>query len=121
MSHVMSELGKTQSCTVADQLHCRLSRLNHPFSPPGHAQRTHRFMRMRADMERLQHKCNRLRLLATCSITITNKQNPSVIDYDYIVSNHDYNHDYICLETSSERKQIHLHSSMEYIFRQHTI
>jgi len=28
-----------------------------------------------------------------------------VIDYDYIVSNHNYNRDYICLETSSERKQ----------------
>jgi len=55
-------------------------------------------------MGRLQHKCNRLRLLATCSITITNKQNHNVIDY--IESNHDYNRDYICLETSSERKQI---------------
>jgi len=40
-----------------------------------------------------------------CSITNTNKQNHNVIDYDYIVSNHDYNRDYICLETSSERKQ----------------
>jgi len=30
-----------------------------------------------------------------------NKQNHNVIDYDYIESNHDY----ICLETSSERKQ----------------
>jgi len=60
-------------------------------------------------MGRLQHKCNRLRLrlLATCSITITlsNKQNHNVIDYDYIVSNNDYNRDYVCLETSSERKQ----------------
>jgi len=27
-------------------------------------------------------------LLATCSITITNKQNHNVIDYDYIESNH---------------------------------
>jgi len=54
-------------------------------------------------MGRLQHECNRLRLLATC--TITNKQNHNVIDYDYIVSNHDYNRDYICLETSSEGKQ----------------
>jgi len=27
-----------------------------------------------------------------------------VIDYDYTKSNHDYNRDYICLETSSERK-----------------
>ena len=26
-----------------------------------------------ADMGRLHHKCNRLRLLTTCSITITNK------------------------------------------------
>jgi len=59
------------------------------------------------DMGRLQHKCNRLRLLATCSITITNKQNHNVIDYDYIVLDydHDYNLDYICLEISSERKQ----------------
>jgi len=46
-----------------------------------------------------------VQLLATCSVTITNKQNHNVIDYDYIVSNHDYNRDYICLETSSERKQ----------------
>jgi len=36
---------------------------------------------------------------------ITNKQNHNVIDYDYIESNHDYNCDYICLKTSSERKQ----------------
>jgi len=56
-------------------------------------------------------KCNRLRLrlLATCSIMIkiTNEQNRNVIGYDYhyIVSNHDYNRDYICLETSSERKK----------------
>jgi len=56
-------------------------------------------------MGRLQHKCSRLRLLATCSITITNKQNQYVIDYYYIVSNHDYNRDYIRLEASSERKQ----------------
>jgi len=58
-------------------------------------------------MGRLHHKCNRLRLrlLATFSITITNKQNHNVIDYDYVESNHDCNRDYICLETSSERKQ----------------
>jgi len=31
-------------------------------------------------MGQLQHKCNRLRLLVTCSITITNKQNHNVID-----------------------------------------
>jgi len=42
-----------------------------------------------ADMGRLQHKCNRWRLLATCSITITNKQNHNVIDYNYIESNRD--------------------------------
>jgi len=46
-----------------------------------------------ADMGRLQHKCNRLRLRATCSITvaITNKQNHNAMnyDYDYIESNHD--------------------------------
>jgi len=35
-----------------------------------------------------------------CSITVTNKQNHNVIGYDYIESNHDYNRDYICLETS---------------------
>jgi len=29
----------------------------------------------------------------------------NAIDYDCIESNHDYNRDYICLETSSERKQ----------------
>jgi len=28
----------------------------------------------------------------------------TISDYDYIESNHDYNRDYICLETSSERK-----------------
>jgi len=50
---------------------------------------------------RLQHKCNRLRLLATCLITITNKQNHNVIDYDYIESNRDY----IYVETSSGQKQ----------------
>ena len=69
-----------------------------------------------ADMGWLQHNCNRLRLLATCSITITNKQNHNVIDYDYIESNHDYNRDYNCLETYSERKQPHLHSLMLSIF-----
>jgi len=57
-----------------------------------------------SNMGQLQHRCNRLRLLATCSIPITDKQNYNVIDYDYIASNHDYNRDYICLETSSERK-----------------
>jgi len=58
-------------------------------------------------MGRLQHKCNRLRLFVTCSITITitNKQNHNVIDYDYVESNHDYNREYIGLETSSEQKQ----------------
>jgi len=54
-------------------------------------------------MERLQHKCDRIRLLATHSIT--NKQNRNVIDYDYTESNHDYNRDFICLETFSGRKQ----------------
>jgi len=56
-------------------------------------------------MGRLQHRFHRLRLLATCSITITNKQNHIVIDYDYTVSNHDYNRDYICLDTPSEREE----------------
>jgi len=59
-------------------------------------------------MRRLHHKCNRLH--ATC--LITNTQNLNVIDYDYIESNHDYNRNYICLETSSERKQIHLHGGI---------
>jgi len=54
-------------------------------------------------MGRLQRKCNRLRLLATC--LITNTQNTDVFDYDYIESNHDYNRDYICLGTFSEKKQ----------------
>ena len=62
-------------------------------------------VKLQADMGRLQHKCNRLRLLATCSITITNEQNHNVIDYDYIETNNDYNRDYIGLQTSSERKQ----------------
>jgi len=58
-------------------------------------------------MGRLHNKCNRLQLLATCSITITNKQNHIVIDYNYdiIENNHNYNRNYICLETSSECKQ----------------
>jgi len=56
------------------------------------------------DMGRLQHKCNRLRLLAPCSIAITNKQHHNVIDHDYFVNNHDYNRNYVCLQTSSERK-----------------
>ena len=30
---------------------------------------------------------------------------PDVIDYDYIESNHDYNRDYNCLETFSEKKK----------------
>jgi len=38
-------------------------------------------------------------------ITIANKQNHNVIDYDYTESNRDYNRDYIYLETSSEQKQ----------------
>jgi len=38
-------------------------------------------------------------------ITVTNKQNHNVIDYNYIESNQDYNRDYICLETSPEQKQ----------------
>jgi len=40
------------------------------------------FMYYESDVGRLQHECNRLRLLATCSITITTKQNHNVIDYD---------------------------------------
>jgi len=40
--------------------------------------------------------------LTTCSIVIMNKQNCNVIDCDYIESNHDYNHNYICRETFSE-------------------
>jgi len=58
-------------------------------------------------MGRLHHKCNRLplRSLTTCSITITNTQNNNVMDYDYIESNRDYIRDYICFETSLERKQ----------------
>jgi len=42
------------------------------------------------------------------------------IDYDYIKSNHDYNRDYICLETFSKRKQKPMCKlSCKYIFRQH--
>jgi len=59
-------------------------------------------------MGRLHHKCNRLRLIATCLITITNKRNHNVIDYDYIESDHDC----ICTETSSEKKKTHLHGFM---------
>jgi len=53
----------------------------------------------------LHHNCNRLRLLATCLITIANEQNHNVINYNYIEIDHDYKRDYICPETSSERKQ----------------
>jgi len=35
-----------------------------------------------------------------------------MLDYDYIQTNHYYNHDCICLETSSERKHTHLHGLM---------
>jgi len=35
-----------------------------------------------------------------------------MLDYDYIESSHNYNRDYICLETSPERKQTHLHGFM---------
>jgi len=40
------------------------------------------------------------------------KQNRNVIDYDYNESNHDYNRDYICIETSSEKNKTHLHDLM---------
>ena len=69
-----------------------------------------------SDMGRLQHKCNRLRLLATCSIT--NKQNHNVIDYDYIESNHDYNR--ITFVLKHKTKPICM-VWCKYIFRQHTI
>jgi len=35
----------------------------------------------------------------------TNKQNHNLINCNYMESNHNYKCDYICLETSSERKQ----------------
>ena len=81
-----------------------------------------------ADIGQLQHKCNRLQLLATSSITITNKQNHNVNDYDYIENNHDYNRECICLETFSERKQtpfvwfnVSIFSdNMRYEWMQHT-
>ena len=63
------------------------------------------FRVMVADMGRLHHKCNPLQALATCSITITNKKNHNVIDYDCIESNHNKNPDYICFVSCSERKQ----------------
>jgi len=71
-----------------------------------------RLVGSQSDMGRLQHKCNRLRLLATCSITITNKQNLNVIHYDYIASNHDYNRDYIYLKHPQNENNTHLHSFM---------
>jgi len=46
-------------------------------------------------------------MVATCSIT--NKQNHILIYYNYIESNHDYNRDYICLETPSKENKTHLH------------
>jgi len=56
------------------------------------------FQKQKPDMGRLHLWCNRLRLLATSSMT--NKQNNNAIHNDYIESNHDY----ICLETFSGRK-----------------
>jgi len=71
-------------------------------------------------MERLQHKCSRLRLLATCSITIRNKQNHNEIDCDHIVSYHDYNGDYICLLKHPQKEsKPHLHGFM-YVYFQTT-
>ena len=64
------------------------------------------------DMGQLHHKCNWSRLLATCSITNTNKQNHNVNDYDYVESNHNCNRDCICLETPSQWKQNYLHGLM---------
>jgi len=46
-----------------------------------------------ADIWLIHQEVYRLRLLATCSITITNKQNHNVINHDYIECNHDYNRD----------------------------
>jgi len=75
-----------------------------------------------AEMERLNHKCNRLRLLATFPITITNKQNNDVINYDYIESYRNYNCSYICLETLSEIKQKPIGKvSRKYTIRHHAI
>jgi len=56
-------------------------------------------------------------------IKITNEQNRNVIgyDYDYIVSNHDYSRDYICLETSSECKKNICMVWCKYIFTKHMI
>jgi len=50
-------------------------------------------------MGQLNQGCNQLRLLATFSIMI--KENHT----NYIKCSHDSNCDYICLETSSKRKQ----------------
>ena len=69
-------------------------------------------------MGRLQHKCNRLRLLATCSITIMNKQNHNVIDYNYIESNHDYNREItFVLNHPQKENETHLHSFMSVYFQ----
>jgi len=52
-----------------------------------------------------------------------NKQHHNVIDYDYIVSNHDDNRDYITFVLKypqKENKPIYI-VLCKYIFRQHTI
>ena len=56
-----------------------------------------------ADMGRLHHKCNRLRLrlcdnvMITITIMITSFSNVIDYDYDYISCNHDCNRDYFAL------------------------
>ena len=45
--------------------------------------------------------------------TIANNQNHNVIDYDYIISNYDYNCDWICdLKRPQKENKTHLHSFM---------
>jgi len=51
-------------------------------------------------MGRLRHKCDRLRLLATCAIT--NKQNLNAVDHDYIESSHDHNRNDIILRKKTK-------------------
>jgi len=84
---------------------------NHKFSilHIGHYLSNDCTMCYRSDMGQLHHKCNRLHLLATCSIMIVNKQNHIVIDYDCIESNHDFNRHYICLEAPSKEYKTHSH------------
>jgi len=78
-----------------------------------------RFIFIKIRHWRLHHKCNRLRLRATCSITITNKQNHNVVFLKVVT---------ITIAITFDLKNIFRTKTKpicmvwcKYIFRQHTI